>query len=110
MRCGASVTLRSVSGERAGEERSLEIVGIDEADAAHGRVAFTAPIARAILGREVGKKAAVDTPRDPYLLAGASIADKTPPIHHQSGSRTRGSPARGRHLGVCLHRNPDRPR
>ena len=54
VRFGASVTLRTVGGERAGEERRLEIVGIDEADAAHGRMAFTAPIARAILGREVG--------------------------------------------------------
>ena len=61
VRFGASVTLRTVSGERAGEERRLEIVGIDEADAAHGRVAFTAPIARAILGREVGDTAALDT-------------------------------------------------
>jgi hypothetical protein len=39
VRFGASVTLRAVDGERAGEERRLEIVGIDEADAAHGRMA-----------------------------------------------------------------------
>ena len=74
VRFGASVTLRTVSGERAGEERRLEIVGIDEADAAHGRVAFTAPIARAILGREVGETAAFNTPRGQDLLEVVSIA------------------------------------
>jgi transcription elongation factor GreB len=73
VRFGASVTLRTVNGERAGEERRLEIVGIDEADAAHGRVAFTAPIARAILGREVGETAALDTPRGRELLEVVSI-------------------------------------
>jgi transcription elongation factor GreB len=74
VRFGARVTLRTVSGERAGEERRLEIVGIDEADAAHGRVAFTAPIARAILGREVGETAAFNTPRGQDLLQVVSIA------------------------------------
>jgi len=52
-----------VGGEHAGEERRLAIVGIDEADVAHGRVAFTAPIAHVILGRGVGDTAALDTPR-----------------------------------------------
>ena len=68
MRFGASVTLRTVGGERAGEERRLEIVGIDEADAARGRMAFTAPIARAILGRGVGDRVALATPRGQDLL------------------------------------------
>jgi transcription elongation factor GreB len=73
VRFGAIVTLRTVSGERAGEERRLEIVGIDEADAAHGRVAFTAPIARVILGRGVGDTAALDTPRGKDVLQVMSI-------------------------------------
>lgn len=63
VRFGASVTLRSLDGQREGEERRLEIVGIDEADAAHGRVAFIAPIARVILGRGVGDTVVLDTPR-----------------------------------------------
>ena len=46
----------------------------DEADAADGRVAFTAPIARAILGREVGETAAFNTPRGQALLQVVSIA------------------------------------
>jgi transcription elongation factor GreB len=68
VRFGASVTLRAVGGERAGEDRRLEIVGIDEADAARGRMAFTAPIARAILGRGVGDRVALATPRGQDLL------------------------------------------
>ena len=71
--------LRTVIRERAGEERRLEIVGIDEADAAHGRVAFTAPIARAILGREVGETAALDTPRGRDLLEVVSIDYRSAP-------------------------------
>jgi transcription elongation factor GreB len=73
VRFGARVTLRTLSGEHAGEERRLEIVGIDEADAAHGLVAFTAPIARVILGREVGDTVALDTPRGKNLLQVVSI-------------------------------------
>ena len=73
VRFGARVTLRTVSGERAGEERRLEIVGIDEADAARGRMAFIAPIARAILGRGVGDSVALDTPRGRDLLEVVAI-------------------------------------
>jgi len=73
VRFGARVTLRVASGARAGEERRLEIVGIDEADAASGRIAFTAPIARAILGRAAGDVAAVQTPRGRELVEVVSI-------------------------------------
>jgi transcription elongation factor GreB len=73
VRFGARVTLQTVGGDRAGDERRLEIVGIDEADAAHGRVAFTAPIARAILGRGVGDSVAFHTPRGQDHLQVISI-------------------------------------
>jgi transcription elongation factor GreB len=73
VRFGARVTLRTVRGERAGEERRLALVGVDEADPAHGRVAFTAPIARAILGSEVGETVSLETPRGEELLEVTSI-------------------------------------
>ena len=73
VRFGASVMLQTVGGDRAGDARRLEIVGIDEADATHGRVAFTAPIARAILGRGVGNTVVLDTPRGQDLLQVISI-------------------------------------
>jgi transcription elongation factor GreB len=43
--------------------RTYQIVGVDEADVAHGRIAFVAPLARALLGKRVGDAAVVQTPR-----------------------------------------------
>jgi transcription elongation factor GreB len=59
VRFGANVTVRGDSGV----DRRYQIVGVDEADAAHGRVAFVAPIARALLGRTVGELTSVRTAR-----------------------------------------------
>lgn len=53
VRFGVTVTVRPV-GDGSGA-RSFTIVGVDEAEAATGRVAFVAPIARALLGRRVGE-------------------------------------------------------
>lgn len=50
IRFGASVTLQP----KAGDSRQLTLVGVDEADAAQGLIAFTAPIARAMQGKHVG--------------------------------------------------------
>lgn len=38
-----------------GQERSIDIVGDDEADPAAGRIAFSAPLARAMMGAEPGE-------------------------------------------------------
>jgi transcription elongation factor GreB len=59
VRFGAKVRLRTMSGAAKGEERHLEIVGVDEAEPDEGRIAFVAPIARAILGKRVGQTAAL---------------------------------------------------
>ncbi|MDB5235348.1 MAG: transcription elongation factor GreAB [Hymenobacter sp.] len=55
VRFGATVTLRTVRGGKVGFERKFTIVGVDEADIAEGRVAFVAPIARAVQGAKLGK-------------------------------------------------------
>jgi transcription elongation factor GreB len=68
VRFGATVTLRTLEGDRAGEERRLTIVGVDEADPAHGRVAMVAPIARAILGCRQGDTAELRTDRGEQLM------------------------------------------
>lgn len=47
---GTTVTFRL-----AGRERTLSIVGDDEADPAAGLIAFSAPLARALMGAEVGE-------------------------------------------------------
>ena len=50
----------SVIIEQDGKTRSLTIVGHDESDPAAGRIAFTAPLAKALIGNEVGEE--VDPP------------------------------------------------
>lgn len=63
VRFGATVTVRTLSGAAEGEERRFEIVGVDEADPAEGRVAFTSPIARALIGRAPGDETVVELPK-----------------------------------------------
>jgi transcription elongation factor GreB len=70
VRFGATVTVRGESGG----DRQYEIVGVDEADAAHGRVAFVAPLARALLGKRVGEVVVVRTPRGDEELEVTAIA------------------------------------
>lgn len=44
-----------VTIERTGDTRTFEIVGHDESDPASDRIAFTSPLARALIGAEVGE-------------------------------------------------------
>jgi transcription elongation GreA/GreB family factor len=60
---GARVTLETVD-----QTRVLAIVGHDESDAASNRIAYAAPIARAVMGAEVG---------DQVVLPGAIEATVT---------------------------------
>jgi transcription elongation factor GreA len=48
---GATVTLMDLDTE---EESVYTIVGDDEADAKNGRISISSPLARALIGREVG--------------------------------------------------------
>jgi transcription elongation factor GreB len=59
VRFGASVEVRTASGP----SRSYQIVGVDEAEPTKGRIAFVSPVARALLGRGVGERVTVRTPR-----------------------------------------------
>jgi transcription elongation factor GreB len=59
VRFGANVTVAGGNGER----RRHQIVGVDEADPAQGRVAFISPLARALLGRAVGDTVLFRAPR-----------------------------------------------
>lgn len=55
---GTSVEIgTSVTVEVAGKPRTVHIVGHDESDPSSGRIAFNAPVARALLGCEVGDEA-----------------------------------------------------
>lgn len=55
VRFGSSVTFRYVNGPQQGTERTFTIVGVDEASLAHQRIAFVAPVARALIGRRSGE-------------------------------------------------------
>ncbi len=65
---GATVTVRTLSGKFAGEERRFTVVGVDEAAADENRVAFTAPIVRALMGHKVGEQAQMETARGKQTL------------------------------------------
>ncbi len=56
----------------SGEQRTIEIVGHDEADPGADRVSFSAPLARALIGAEVGEE--VEFPAPGTLIRVAEIA------------------------------------
>lgn len=69
VRFGATVVVRGASGV----ERSYRIVGVDEADASAGRIAFVAPLARALIGKRAGDTALVRTPNGEEELEVVSV-------------------------------------
>jgi transcription elongation factor GreA len=56
---GATVKL---ADEDSGEEAGYQIVGEDEADIGSGKISINSPIARALIGKEEGDIAEVQTP------------------------------------------------
>jgi transcription elongation factor GreB len=61
---GATVTYATSTGE----ERTITIKGIDEADALAGEVSWVAPVARALLKARVGDEVALRTPGGESVL------------------------------------------
>ncbi len=57
---GATVKLID---EETEEEITYQIVGDDEADLAQGKLSYSAPISRAIMGKSVGDSVEVQTPK-----------------------------------------------
>ena len=70
VRFGATVRTRDENGN----ERSVRIVGIDEADAGRGLVSWTSPLARALLGHLTGDEVRVQTPQGTVTLEVIEIA------------------------------------
>ena len=73
---GATVTYERMSDEA---EVTVTIVGVDEADAESGRIAWVAPIARALLGARVGDARRLRTPAGVEEIVVAAIAYPAPP-------------------------------
>lgn len=61
---GATVTYAN----EAGEERTIRILGIDEADNLAGDVSWVAPVARAMLKARVGDEVTLITPQGPQRI------------------------------------------
>jgi transcription elongation factor GreB len=64
VRFGATVTVRNEQGQDA----QYQIVGVDEADASRGLLAFSSPLARALLGKHVNDVVELRTPRESQEL------------------------------------------
>jgi transcription elongation factor GreB len=69
VRFGATVVVENDAGAR----RTYRIVGVDEADVKKGKIAFVAPLAKALLGRKVGDAVTLATPRNDEELKVISI-------------------------------------
>ena len=69
VRFGARVMVQGDSKQA----RQIDIVGVDEADATSGRIAFVAPLARALLGKRAGDVVTLRTPRGEEELEVVSV-------------------------------------
>jgi transcription elongation factor GreB len=66
---GASVRYANAKGD----ERSVTIVGVDEADSSAGRVSWVSPIARALLKAREGDMVELSTPNGPESIEVVAI-------------------------------------
>lgn len=60
-----------------GNERTLTIVGHDEADPAQGTIAFSAPMARALMGAEAGEALEYQGREDAIIVIAATANPET---------------------------------
>ncbi len=67
---GATVTYLDADDQ----SRTVTIVGVDEAALEQGQVSLASPVARALMGSQVGDEVRLATPRGPVLLEVTAIA------------------------------------
>ena len=72
---GATVTY----ADPLGVERSVRIVGVDEADSARGEVSWVSPIARTLLKARVGDMLTLLTPQGPVEIEVLAVDYPAPP-------------------------------
>jgi transcription elongation GreA/GreB family factor len=58
---------------RDGQTLTLALVGHDESEPAENRIAFTAPLARALIGAEVGDEVDFEGADEPLLITAISV-------------------------------------
>ncbi len=56
---GSTVVLLDLN---TNEEKTYQLVGVDEADLKHGKISVTSPVARALIGKIEGDEVALDAP------------------------------------------------
>ncbi len=78
VRFGATVTLQIRNGKQPARRQVFTIVGVDEASVAEGRVAFVAPIARALQGARRGQTVTLPMGRGAQTAEVMDIAYPTP--------------------------------
>ncbi|UFH52282.1 GreA/GreB family elongation factor [Spirosoma sp. KNUC1025] len=73
VRFGATVGLKVKQGKLVGTERSFSIVGVDQANASQGLIAFTSPLARALQGKRIGETVALPAVNGQQVMEIVSI-------------------------------------
>lgn len=68
---GATVTVVDIDTD---EESSYQIVGLDEADLKEGKISYTAPMARGLIGKRVGDEVKLKIPKGVRELEILSVA------------------------------------
>ena len=77
---GATVAIGTrVTIDQAGRKRTFEIVGHDESDPAADRIAFSAPLARKLLGCAVGDEADLPGAAVPAVVTMVAVAEAVSP-------------------------------
>ncbi len=56
VRFGCTVRFLIIAGPQHGTRRTFTLVGVDEARVAEGRIAYTSPIAQALMGKALGER------------------------------------------------------
>ncbi|TVZ28398.1 transcription elongation factor GreB [Gillisia sp. Hel_I_86] len=59
IRFGALITFKFLTGTQSGVTKEFQIVGVDEANIKENKIAFVAPLAKALTGKKIGEKAEV---------------------------------------------------
>ena len=59
VRFGAIVVFKYMTGSQSGTKKEFQIVGVDEADIKKNKIAFVAPLAKALTGKKIGDIAEV---------------------------------------------------
>jgi len=69
-----------------GDERTIRIIGVDEAESAQGEVSWIAPIARALLKARVGDEVRLTTPRGVEVLEVLEVRYPAPASEAAAGT------------------------